>query len=288
MVMKYKILTLLILIVLCPKTTNANSYAWSESLGYFNFEDVTVTDSSLLGNAYNDNTGFLNMEGVINNGSGDLSGYAWSESVGYFDFNNVDISSGSFIGYAYNDNTGFLNMSGVTTPWTIPNNNSSTNNNSSNRQRGSNVRRKVKNLEDENKLEEANELRKKFPNVNYLNEPLENEERIFSNQPDLNSLIILLFELNIIPEDKLNQVLSLINNPSSEKSLLYRDLEIGSEGQDVKYLQSRLIYKGYSVPAGSTGYFGQQTQSALIQFQEDNNINPAAGYFGSITRSFIN
>ena len=92
-------------------------YAWSESSGYFDFSGVTVTDSVFSGNAYNDNTGFLVMSGVSNDGAGILSGYAWSESLGYFDFSDVTISNGSFDGYAYNDNSGFLNMDAVTTTW---------------------------------------------------------------------------------------------------------------------------------------------------------------------------
>jgi hypothetical protein len=63
-----------------------------------------------------------------------------------------------------------------------------------------------------------------------------------------------------------------------------RDLEITLSGEDVRALQNILISKGYAIPAGATGYFGTQTQSALIKYQRDNNIIPAIGYFGKITR----
>jgi hypothetical protein len=67
-----------------------------------------------------------------------------------------------------------------------------------------------------------------------------------------------------------------------------RDLTIGSTGADVTELQTWLISKGYSIPAGATGYFGVQTQAALAAFQAANGITPAAGYFGPITRAKVN
>ncbi len=66
-----------------------------------------------------------------------------------------------------------------------------------------------------------------------------------------------------------------------------RDLTIGSTGADVTTLQNWLITRGYAIPAGATGYFGAQTQSALARYQAANGISPAAGYFGPITRSHI-
>ena len=98
---------------------NTTGYAWSESVGWFDFSGVTVSDTTVIGNAYNDNTGWLVLDGIINT-SGTLSGYAWSESVGYFDFSDVTIANGAFNGYAYNDNTGWLSFEDqttVTTAW---------------------------------------------------------------------------------------------------------------------------------------------------------------------------
>jgi len=90
------------------------SNAWSESVGWFKFDSETgnikVKDEGLTGSAYNDNTGWLVLDGVSNNGQGKLSGYAWSESVGYFDFSKVTIENNHFRGYAYNDNIGFLSF----------------------------------------------------------------------------------------------------------------------------------------------------------------------------------
>lgn len=74
-----------------------------------------------------------------------------------------------------------------------------------------------------------------------------------------------------------------------------RSLDLGDEGEDVKELQKYLNQNGFvvsTIGAGSSGYettyFGPATQAALIRFQRANNIEPATGYFGAITRSFIN
>ncbi len=74
-----------------------------------------------------------------------------------------------------------------------------------------------------------------------------------------------------------------------------RDLTIGHKGEDVKRLQQFLNSRGFIVDttgAGSPGlesiYFGGHTQSALSKFQEANGIAPAVGYFGPMTRAFLN
>ncbi len=70
------------------------------------------------------------------------------------------------------------------------------------------------------------------------------------------------------------------------------DLYLGSQGNDVAALQTFLIGKGYAIPSvtsGATakGYFGNQTKQALAAFQNSVGITPN-GYFGPITRSWIN
>ncbi|MDD5749492.1 MAG: peptidoglycan DD-metalloendopeptidase family protein [Patescibacteria group bacterium] len=74
-----------------------------------------------------------------------------------------------------------------------------------------------------------------------------------------------------------------------------RDLKLGSTGEDVRELQKYLNQSGFIVSssgAGSSGnettYFGPATEAALIKFQQAKGISPAAGYFGSITRTFVN
>jgi len=62
-------------------------------------------------------------------------------------------------------------------------------------------------------------------------------------------------------------------------------LTIGSTGSAVTCLQTELIAKGFSIPAGATGYFGSQTQAAVAAWQTANGVMPAAGYFGSISQA---
>lgn len=73
-----------------------------------------------------------------------------------------------------------------------------------------------------------------------------------------------------------------------------RDLYYGIEGEDVRELQRFLNRNGFKVSwwgAGSpnmeTPNFGPATQRALIRFQDAEGIEPAAGYFGPITRKVL-
>lgn len=66
---------------------------------------------------------------------------------------------------------------------------------------------------------------------------------------------------------------------------IVRDLEVGMEDTDVTALQKLLIARGYSIPAGVTGFFGGQTREALVKYQSENGIVPAIGYFGIATRT---
>ncbi len=74
-----------------------------------------------------------------------------------------------------------------------------------------------------------------------------------------------------------------------------RDLKTGMTGDDVQELQRYLNNNGYALGntgPGSTGQetkkFGRATREALIRFQKANKINPAVGYFGTLTRKIIN
>lgn len=67
-----------------------------------------------------------------------------------------------------------------------------------------------------------------------------------------------------------------------------KDLTMESSGADVTCLQKALIAAGYSIPAGSTGYFGGQTKSAVMAWQTAKGVAPAAGYFGSKSRAAFN
>lgn len=106
-----------------------HKYAWSNNVGYINFENVTVSDSALSGYAWSQNTGWIKFNpalgGVVNDGQGDLSGYAWGSGLGWIDFGNVQIdpSTGQFSGTATGDLVGTINFDcpnycDVKTDWT--------------------------------------------------------------------------------------------------------------------------------------------------------------------------
>ncbi|MFA7315115.1 MAG: Ig-like domain-containing protein [Candidatus Magasanikbacteria bacterium] len=88
-------------------------YAWSNNVGFINFKDTVVNDSSLTGYAWSQNNGWIKMNlnngGVINDGQGNLSGSAWGEGLGWINFSGVSInSSGVFSGTASGDLVGTL------------------------------------------------------------------------------------------------------------------------------------------------------------------------------------
>ena len=60
-----------------------------------------------------------------------------------------------------------------------------------------------------------------------------------------------------------------------------RDLTVGSSGEDVKCLQNFLKV------TPSSGYFGNLTKQALINWQSKNGVSPTSGYFGPLTRKRI-
>lgn len=74
-----------------------------------------------------------------------------------------------------------------------------------------------------------------------------------------------------------------------------RSLSQGMTGEDVRSLQQYLNAKGFTVstagagsPGNETNYFGPATKAAVIKFQIANNIVPAVGFFGPMTRGVIN
>lgn len=73
---------------------------------------------------------------------------------------------------------------------------------------------------------------------------------------------------------------------AAEELNLSANLFSGSRGQNVSKLQNFLKDQGvYSGPV--TGYFGPLTKRAVIVFQKQNGIAPAAGFVGPVTRTFI-
>ncbi len=78
----------------------------------------------------------------------------------------------------------------------------------------------------------------------------------------------------------------------AQSYLFSMNLSTGSTGPDVSALQTWLISNSFDIPAISSGiankgYFGSQTKLALIRYQQSLGF-PAFGYFGPMTRGYIN
>lgn len=76
-----------------------------------------------------------------------------------------------------------------------------------------------------------------------------------------------------------------------------KDLYFGMTDPDVLTLQRYLNSHGYTVsthpgtagsPGFETNYFGALTQAAVQKLQRANSISPVSGYFGPLTRAFVN
>jgi hypothetical protein len=68
-----------------------------------------------------------------------------------------------------------------------------------------------------------------------------------------------------------------------------RFLQVGMRGDDILNLQKILQELGYfDFEEGPTGYFGEVTKKALIDFQIDNSLAPFPGTLGPKTRELLN
>jgi len=248
----FLILTLILLAFASPAyAANTQGYAWSESVGWFDFSNTTITDTTVTGHAYNDNTGWVVLDGITNS-NGTLSGYAWSESLGYIDFSDVYIENNTLKGYAYNDNTGWINFTDtqVTTTWTPATPTTRSYGSSSSRSQKKRVVTPPPSIQPTTPPLTPTVL------TYTPSTPLELKNTLSSNPRDL--------EQNTQGEDVklLQQFLNsqgfTINTPGLP----------GSQGYE-------------------TTYFGTLTRQALIKFQQAHNIQPSLGYFGPKTRAFI-
>ena len=75
-------------------------------------------------------------------------------------------------------------------------------------------------------------------------------------------------------------------NPFPYARLASVDTQFGENNSNSTLLQQYLIAQGFSIPAGATGYFGEQTRSALKQWldREFPGNTYSGGYWGSISR----
>lgn len=67
--------------------------------------------------------------------------------------------------------------------------------------------------------------------------------------------------------------------PTPTPGLITRGAQLGEEGAHVKVIQEGLIARGYGISAGATGYYGEQTSRAVLQFQL-NNLTAFAKLYG--------
>ena len=79
----------------------------------------------------------------------------------------------------------------------------------------------------------------------------------------------------------------IITEVDSKDYAFTRYLYLGTRGQEVRDLQTLLKDKGYFKYSIITGYYGQYTRQAVMDYQKDNNIVPV-GMVGPLTRELLN
>jgi len=93
--------------------------------------------------------------------------------------------------------------------------------------------------------------------------------------------------------------LAALENQSSAQTasghfIFIRNLQFGSTGHDVMELQLFLIRENPGPAAralakhGTTENFASLTKAAVIEFQKSVGIKPAIGFFGPVTRAYVN
>lgn len=106
------------------------------------------------------------------------------------------------------------------------------------------------------------------------------------NQKSLVKILILITALFIVFS---------LNRAMASAFIFNKNLSLGNTNNDVKELQTYLNKNGFMLAKSGPGSrgketnnFGPATKNALTKFQKNNKIFPSIGYFGIITRNFIN
>lgn len=95
--------------------------------------------------------------------------------------------------------------------------------------------------------------------------------------------------LGYFDQNYLSRVLEIGTAVNIKDARFTTNLAYGMSGPQIKILQLFLISHGYSIPAGATGYYGQQTATAIAMFQSAHGIIPTAQYnVGPKTRAALN
>jgi hypothetical protein len=231
-----------------------NRYAWGENIGWVDFGsaggNVTIEDDGLSGYAYGENIGWVLLDDVTNDGEGVLGGYGWSENAGWIDFSHVTIDSdGIFSGYAYGENIGNI------------------------------VFGSVDNLVTTDWRHASSRV------VAPVSTPTPSASRSGSHRRSVPTTPLV--QTTVVPMST--------TTIASTSTIFSSNLKMGMYSPSTKKLQEYLNSHGFAVSssgAGSPGretmYFGPATRAALAKFQKANGISPAVGFFGPITRAFIN
>ncbi|MFA5131838.1 MAG: peptidoglycan-binding protein [Candidatus Paceibacterota bacterium] len=256
----------------------AYHYAWSENAGWIDFGssagNVHVADTILTGSVYGENIGWLTLNpqtygGVTNDAAGNLSGYAWGENVGWVDFSRVTIGSdGIFAGSAYSENIGWITFgtgdNKVMTDW---------------RPASGRVPPPAISMGGVFSMPSPSVVAAPYQSTAQKVEPV---------VPAVPAVPTTPTPLLSTPSAPVN-----FTAPTSIE-IPSKNLVVGSRDQGVKALQKFLNTQGFVISKtgnGSLGneteYFGTATQKALSKFQAENGIYPANGYFGPITKRFI-
>lgn len=103
--------------------------------------------------------------------------------------------------------------------------------------------------------------------------------------------LITTGEINTETREKITETLktqSITNSPFEVGVISFeQNLKLGMKENNVRYLQEFLIKEGLFPENLVSGFFGPITMKAVIAFQQKNNILPATGYVGLITRTKI-
>ena len=122
------------------------------------------------------------------------------------------------------------------------------------------------------------------------------------SQSQIDAIVAMLQSFNVDQNTINNVKAALTGQPVSSGSSsqttpstaceFNRNLTVGSKGDDVKCLQKYLNESGFKVaesgvgsPGNESTYFGPATRVALIKWQKANNISPASGFFGPLSRA---
>jgi hypothetical protein len=245
-------------VVFASSTTGAvnsvDRYAWSENAGWIDFGtatgNVTVTDGALTGYAYGENTGWISLN---------CSNTASCASNAYAVTNN---GNGYLSGYAWSENTGWINFNPSGAGVTISSSG----------------------------IFSGYAYSENLGWINFTTDhPVTTDwrpvaDRVLPTPPATSS------GSGYVSISSPISIPVIVTSPVSEKNL-----DIGSSGSHVQTLQTYLNSHGFTVsltgpgsPGHETTHFGILTRKALAKFQLANGIQPSLGYFGPITKAFIN